>query len=57
MTTEAQDPECENLFLNIFGDIDTFNEVIYKEILLTVDSVERKLKSNTRKSRQQLEEG
>ena len=34
MVDNSNDPENEDLFQHIFGDIDTFDHIIYEQILL-----------------------
>ena len=46
---ETGDIETEDLFQHLFGDVDIFDQLIFKEILATVDAVEKKLEQNTKK--------
>ena len=40
--------EAEELFHSVFGSIETFDEVIYKEVLRKVDQIEKRSERNSK---------
>ena len=38
------DPDIKDLFQHLFGDMDMFDHLIFKEILIVVDKVEKNLR-------------